>query len=368
MSIDGCNSDHLIANEIDCIARYEVVESVRISEFKQGTYAEGGWIENGKGYIVHYCIDANCYGKRDPRQTIIALLIFLLLLFSIVDFVMLIFCGSNVILSVASSHAVMGETARTEQGFEQHALKHGLMEGESENTMSSGRRISVTNIRDSKDYLSVLEMKDYASVTGILLYHDLDRPDLQFAMGQLMTEVVEPQRKQLRMMKHCVRNMTGERRCAWECDIPERFYELVILTDTDRNSDSERRMCVDWVHNYHSGHLIESSMSTQQVASFSTAENELYGIVRGVTSGTQFHETFMQFGFLVRFWILSDYSVARNIAARIGSGQLKRLEDQIWMYDGKNSSWWRVLILSATWLTCARSFTPVRVSGYRLRS
>ena len=76
-------------------------------------------------------------------------------------------------------------------------------------------------------------------------------------------------------------------------------------------------------------------MSTQQVVSFSTAEGEFYGIVRGVTSGTQFHETFMQFGFLIRFWILYDYSVARNIAARIGSDQLKHLEDQIWMFDGK---------------------------------
>ena len=107
-------------NEIDCIARYEVVESVRISECKQRTYAECGWIENGKGYIVRYCIDAkqaNCDQRKDANQTVTALFIFLLL-FSIVDFVMLIFCGSDVILSVALSQAVMGETARTEQGFE----------------------------------------------------------------------------------------------------------------------------------------------------------------------------------------------------------------------------------------------------------
>ena len=229
----------------------------------------------------------------------------------------------------------MGEKGRTEQGFERDVLKHGIVEGKSENSMNSGRRITGTDIRDSKDYLSVLETKEYVSATRILLYHDLDRPDLQSAKGQLMPEVVEPQRKQLHTMKHCLRYMTGERQCTCEYDIPERFYELVILIGTDWNSDCERRMCMDWVNFCHSGNLIESSMSTQQVVSFSTAENEFYGSVRGVTSGTQFHETFMQFGFLVRCWVLSDYSVAWDIAARTGSGQLKRLQNQIWMYDGK---------------------------------
>ena len=126
------------------------------------------------------------------------------------------------------------------------------MEGKSENTMSSGRRISNTNVHNNKEYLNMLQMKDYTSVTRILLYHDLDRPD---AMDQLTPEVVEPQRKHLHMMKHCLRHMTGERRCAWEYDIPERFDMLVTLTDMDWVSDSERRMCVDWVHNYHSGRL-----------------------------------------------------------------------------------------------------------------
>ena len=100
---DSLKVQGVMQDEIDCIARYEVVGSVRMIECKQRTCAGCGWIENGKGYIVHYCIDGkqvNCDQERDARQTIVALLIFFLLLFSTVDFIMLIFCDSGVVLSV----------------------------------------------------------------------------------------------------------------------------------------------------------------------------------------------------------------------------------------------------------------------------
>ena len=47
-----------VQDEIDCIVRYEVVELVKFSDCKQGTYAEGSWVENSKG------IDA----KQDAKQ------------------------------------------------------------------------------------------------------------------------------------------------------------------------------------------------------------------------------------------------------------------------------------------------------------
>ena len=56
------------------------------------------------------------------------------------------------------SHALMDELARTEQGLEWYAcVKHGLKEGKSKDTVSSGRQVSGTIIRDGKDYLNVLD-------------------------------------------------------------------------------------------------------------------------------------------------------------------------------------------------------------------
>ena len=141
-----------------------------------------------------------------------------------------------------------------------------------------------------------------------------------------MSAVTKPQRKHLAMMKHCLRYMLGRRCCAWLFDYQEWPGELVILTDADWASDSERRRSVDCVHIYHGGHLIESSTSTQQVVSLSTAESEFYGIVRGAASGIQLREAFTRLGFTIQLRVLSDSSAARAMTARTGSGRVKHVE------------------------------------------
>ena len=121
-----------VQDEIDCTIRYEVVELVKFSGCKQGTCAEDSWIENSKGDIVRYCIGAKQAVKHaaydhgnEVRQTTIALLTFPLLL----SIVITIFCDSDMIQSVTLFHALMGELARTEQGFEWYTcMMHGLEE------------------------------------------------------------------------------------------------------------------------------------------------------------------------------------------------------------------------------------------------
>ena len=149
-----------------------------------------------------------------------------------------------------------------------------------------------------------------------------------------MSAVTKPQRKHLAMMKHCLRYMLGRYCCAWVYDCQEWPGELLILTDADWASDSERRRSVDRVHIYHGGHLIESSTSTQQVVSLSTAESEFYGILRGAASGIQLREAFTQLGFPGRLRALSDSSAARAMTTRTGSGRVKHVEACfLWVQD-----------------------------------
>ena len=80
--------------------------------------------------------------------------------------------------------------------------------------------------------------------------------------------------------------------------------------------------------------MIEASTNTQQVVSLSAAESEFYGIVREAASGIQLREAFMQFGFSVRLWVLSDSSAARAMTARTGSGRVKHVEARyLWVQE-----------------------------------
>ena len=194
-------------------------------------------------------------------------------------------------------------------------LKHGLVEGKNTSVVSPGSKASGTNICDGEDYFGEHEAKEYASIAGTLLYHALDRPDLQFTVGRLMSAITKPQRKHQGLMKHCLRYMVWRRCCAWKFDYQEWPGELVILTDADWASDSERRRSVDCVHIYQ-------------------VESEFYGIVRGAASGIQLREAFMQFGFSVRLRVLSDSSAARAMTARTGSGRVKHVEARyLWVQD-----------------------------------
>ena len=83
-----------------------------------------------------------------------------------------------------------------------------------------------------------------------------------------MSAITKPQRKHQAMMQHCLRYLVGRRCCAWKFDYQEWPGEIVILSDADWASDSERRRSVDCVHIDHGGHLIEASTSTHSIASF----------------------------------------------------------------------------------------------------
>ena len=94
------------------------------------------------------------------------------------------------------------QLAWTEQGLEWHAdtkhsrsvlLKHGLLEEKSTSAVSPGSKASGTNIRYGEDYIGENEAKEYDSAAGTLLYHALERPDLQFMVGLLMLAITEPQ-------------------------------------------------------------------------------------------------------------------------------------------------------------------------------
>ena len=84
-----------------------------------------------------------------------------------------------------------------------------------------------------------------------------------------------PQRKHLAMMKHCLRYILGRRCCAWLFDYQEWPGKLVILTDADWASDSERKRSVDCVHIYHGGWRVRSNKDNKEIA---------WIVVLGVTS------------------------------------------------------------------------------------
>ena len=254
--------------EIDSIARDEVVELDKTSECKQGAHVKGGWVEDNKGAAPKRLRCSPWSSSATARGTSWQ-------------------CGATSRPSWrlrCSSHRGGTELRVQAEHRTWHVkvvqLLHLGPRASSGTRVSRGSKAASARGRPQR-----AGDEGAASIAGALLHHALDRPDLHFTVGRLMSAVTKPQQKHLAMMKHFLRYLLGRRCCAWKFDYQEWPGELVILTDAEWASDSDRRRSVDCVHIYHGGDLIEASTSAQQVVSLSTAESEFHRIARGDSVG-----------------------------------------------------------------------------------
>ena len=232
--------------------------------------------------------------------------------------------------------------AWTEKGFEWHADdKHSrevvrrlnLTQGSSYSSVP-GSKMAGASVKDGEDELDPDSAKEYASLAGTLLYHAIDRPDLQFVVGKLMASLMKPLKKHMAQLKICGRYLIRRTCCAWKFEYQSWPGEISVLCDADWASDGSDRRSVDCTHMFLGGHLLETSSSRQQIVALSSAESEFYGITRAAAAGIQVRECLAELGLVTKLRVFSDSSAARGMVARSGSGRVKHIETRyLWIQD-----------------------------------
>ena len=88
--------------------------------------------------------------------------------------------------------------------------------------------------RDAEDDLSEEDRRVYASASGSLLYHALDRPDLQFSTDRCMSKISAPKVKDQTYIKGVARYLCGKLECVWLFDYQKKApSEITVLCDAD---------------------------------------------------------------------------------------------------------------------------------------
>ena len=81
-------------------------------------------------------------------------------------------------------------------------------------------------------------------------------------------------------------------------------------------------------------HLIKSWSSTQQVIALSSAEAELYAILKGAAQTKGLMSMMSELGYAVQGRVISDASAALGIAHRQGLGKVRHIDVQyLWIQD-----------------------------------
>eukprot|EP00973_Karenia_brevis_P092466 12412551-Karenia_brevis.AAC.1 len=168
-------------------------------------------------------------------------------------------------------------------------------------------------------------MMRYQSLAARLNYYSLDRPDIMFAVKELMRKMASPTEEDEVALKRVARYLIGRPRLVtrylWEA-LPKC---LKISVDSDfagchRTRKSTSGGIIQW-----GAQLLKAWSKTQAIIALSSGEAELAAVVRGATEGLGMQSVLHDFGIHVNITMESDATAAIGMAKRQGLGRVRHL-------------------------------------------
>ena len=165
----------------------------------------------------------------------------------------------------------------------------------------------------------------YQSVAARLNYYALDRPDLQYAVKELMRKMSCPTANDMVRLKRVGRYLLTAPRVAMYYPWTALSDTLQVYTDSDhagchRTRKSTAGGVIVW-----SAGVVKTWSKTLPVIALSTGESELAACVRAAAEGIGLQTLLADFGFEVRIIMESDATAAIGMCRRLGLGKVRHL-------------------------------------------
>ncbi len=221
-------------------------------------------------------------------------------------------------------------------GDEKHVIRLVEMLGLQDSKASDmpGSKATGKSIRDALDELPVVEAKLFQQAAGLLNYIAIDRPDIQYSVKVILTDMSKPLVISMLRVKRCVRYLKGKPSVAWVFAYQTMPKAVLYETDSDWAECEITRKSTSSVYGFFGKHLLETCVASQSVVALSSGEAEFYAIGRGAASAIMMRQFFEVVGIEVKAQVNSDSSAARGIATRIGSGRVRHLHIRdLWVQE-----------------------------------
>ena len=172
-------------------------------------------------------------------------------------------------------------------------------------------------------------------------YLSFDRPDLQYATKEVCREMAKPTTGSLRRLKRICQYFCGKQRLVWNYEMHDCCDVLDIYTDSNWAGCHRTRK-------RRGAHCIRTWSKAQAVIAESSAEAELYAIVRGATEGLGIVTLMEDLGLSARLQLHVDAAAAKSIVERRGLSKVRHVDvNVLWLQE-----------------TCARKKVPLdKVAG-----
>ncbi|CAE8605354.1 unnamed protein product [Polarella glacialis] len=189
--------------------------------------------------------------------------------------------------------------------------------------------------RKSPGELSEDQQRTYRSLTGVVQWLALVRPDLQYVSKELARSLCSPTTKDWARLKKTARYLQTTKELVLELKVDSTMpLSILVWCDASFASDEQCKSTSGSLV-YLQGLLLQSSSKTQAVTAKSSAEAELLGVNSGVSEGLFVQSLLLDvLDEIVPLEALTDSTACLGITGRLGLGRLKHVEvKHLWIQE-----------------------------------
>ena len=174
----------------------------------------------------------------------------------------------------------------------------------------------------------------YRGLVATCNYLAQDRGDLLYAAKELSRKMADPEQEDWAKLERVGRYLKDRPRVKIWFKYQEEPGSLCTRSDTDWAGCRRTRRSTTGGYVSHGGHLLKMWCKTQAIVALSSAEAELYGLVRASAETLGAMSLYKDFGKEVGGNVLGDASAALAIVNRQGIGKIRHLDTSyLWIQE-----------------------------------
>ena len=166
------------------------------------------------------------------------------------------------------------------------------------------------------------------------MYLGPDRPEMLYASKEVCREMSEPSVGGLEKITRIAKFLCGKPRVVWEFPNQERQDTIDVYVDANWAGCRRTRKSTSGGCAMIGRHCIKAWSKTQSIIAKSSAESELYGVIKGSSEALGLATMAKDFGEEMKVQVHVDATAAMGIVDRRGISRVRHIEcDNLWIQE-----------------------------------
>ena len=178
------------------------------------------------------------------------------------------------------------------------------------------------------------DVRLFRGVAARCNYLSMDRPDIMFASKEDCREMSKPTMASLRRLRRIGRYLKGRPRLVWRYVFQSKQDTLIVSSDANWAGCKKSRKSTSGGSAMWGRHCLKAWAKTLQTVAMSSAESELFGIIRASCEALGLQSLIEGFLLEAKVRIQVDATAAKSIVERKGLSKVRHLDTAaLWIQE-----------------------------------